>query len=420
MTIEEVRSEITNKLGDMQRALDSDELEQAEVIKAEIAALQEQIKQLEAELVDVEGEEQPAEEKSEEVEVEERDEKDDKIVELEAKIAELEAELEKKKEEQPADEADKTKIEDKEGEKRNMTNNEQVIEEVISIGNKEEEVRSNFQNFVMNNEIRDLTTESGAVIVPEYIGTQVKDLTDEVVSLDKYVTVESVENKSGTKPVFKGDAVAPLATQAELTENPKLGVQPLSEIDYKVETYRGYIPVSREAIEDGIGAEQLVKNILSEAVVATRNAHILAVANTFVTTEVADLDGLKDIVNVELKPKYKKHALMSQSVYNELDKVKDGNGRYMLQDSISAASGKTLFGMEVVVFEDALIGADTMYVGNFAEAVVLFDRSQYQAQWTMYMNFGEALMVAVRHQVKELNADGVRKIKFTPATPVEA
>lgn len=414
MTIEEVRSEITNKLGDMQRALDADELEQAEVIKAEIAALQEQIKQLEAELAEVEGEEQPTEEKSEDEEVEERDEKDDKIVELEAKIAELEAELEKKKEEQPADEAVKTKIEDKEG-VRNMT---EIIEEVV-LDNKEE-VRSNFQNFVMNNEIRDLTTESGAVIVPEYIGTQVKDLTDEVVSLDKYVTVESVENKSGTKPVFKGDAVAPLATQAELTENPKLGVQPLTEIDYKVETYRGYIPVSREAIEDGIGAEQLVKNILSEAVVATRNAHILAVANTFDTTEVADLDGLKDIVNVELKPKYKKHVLMSQSVYNELDKVKDGNGRYMLQDSISAASGKSLFGMEVVVFEDALIGADTMYVGNFAEAIVLFDRSQYQAQWTMYMNFGEALMVAVRHQVKELNADGVRKIKFTPATPVEA
>lgn len=414
MTIEEVQIEMRAKVDEMQAALDADELEKAELIKAEIEEYKEMIKQLEEELKEVEGEEQPAEpteEKSEEdEEVEQRDAKDDKIAELEAKIAELEAELEEKKKAEES--AKENKKLENEGE-RNMT---QVIEEVV-LDNKEE-VRSNFQNFIKNNEVRDLTTDSGAVIVPEYLAKEVQDFTDELEALDKHVTIESVTTKSGSKPVYNGDAAQPLVSVAELEENPKLAVQPLTDVKFDIETFRAYLPISRESIEDGIGAETLVKKILAESVVSTRNAHILAVLNTFATTEVSDLDGLKDIINVELKPRHQKHFIMSQTVYNMIDKMKDNNGQYLLQNSISAASGKQVFGLEVVVFEDALIGANTAYVGNLAEAVVIFDRSQYSAQWTSYMHHAECLMVAIRHDVKELNKDAVVKINFT--APVEA
>ncbi|MCD2137175.1 phage major capsid protein [Salinicoccus halitifaciens] len=397
MTVTELRSEVEAKFEEANEALENDDLSKAEEIKAEIQALQEKIKELEAELAEEEAED-PEEEKSEEVSAEE--------------VKEERTESEESDEDSNDGTEEAQENIEIEGE-RKMT---EVIEEVV-LDNKEE-VRSNFQNFIMNNEVRDLTTESGAVVIPEYIGTEVKDMTDEVVSLDKYVTIEPVSTPAGTKPVYKGDSAPILQTTQELQDNPKLGVQPLDEIDYKVATYRGYIPVSREAIEDGIGAEKLVKDILSEAVVNTRNAHILEIANGFEAVEADSLDKLKDIINVDLKPKFKKHMIMSQSVYNTIDKMKDGNGQYLLQNSISAASGKQLFGMEVVIFEDDLIGQDTMYVGNFAEAVVLFDRSQYQAQWTNYMQYGECLMVAIRHQVKELNADAVRKVTFT--APVEA
>lgn len=412
MTIEEVQIEMRAKVDEMQAALDADDIDKAEAIKAEIEEYKEMIKQLEAELKEVEGEEQPeesTEEKSgEDEEVEQRDAKDDKIAELEAKIAELEAELEKKKAEESAKENKKL---ENEGE-RNMT---EIIEEVV-LDNKEE-VRSNFQNFIKNNEVRDLTTDSGAVIVPEYLAKEVQDFTDELEALDKHVTIESVTNKSGSKPVYNGDAAKPLVSVPELEENPKLAVQPLTDVKFDIETYRAYLPISREAIEDGIGAETLVKKILAESVVSTRNAHILAVLNTFVAKEVSDLDGLKDIINVELKPRHQKHFIMSQTVYNMIDKMKDNNGQYLLQNSISAASGKQVFGLEVVVFEDALIGANTAYVGNLSEAVVIFDRSQYSAQWTSYMHHAECLMVAIRHDVKELNKDAVVKINFT--APVE-
>src|SRR5699024_5595345 len=150
--------------------------------------------------------------------------------------------------------------------------------------------------------------------------------TDELPALDKYVTVESVQTKSGTKPVYNGDTAQPLVSVAELEENPKLAVQPLKDVKFDIETYRAYLPVSRESIEDGIGAETLVKKILAESVVATRNAHILGVVDKFDTKEVTTLDGLKDIINVDLKPRHQKQMIMSQSVYNAIDKMKDNNG----------------------------------------------------------------------------------------------
>ena len=48
-------------------------------------------------------------------------------------------------------------------------------------------------------------------------------------------------------------------------------------------------------------------------------------------------------------------------------------------------------------------GANTLVIGNLKDAITLFERSQYQASWTSYMQFGEALMVAVRQDVRLLD-----------------
>lgn len=45
-------------------------------------------------------------------------------------------------------------------------------------------------------------------------------------------------------------------------------------------------------------------------------------------------------------------------MYAELDKLKDKNGRYLLQDSITAASGKQLLGRPVIVLDDDMIGTE--------------------------------------------------------------
>ncbi len=73
---------------------------------------------------------------------------------------------------------------------------------------------------------------------------------------------------------------------------------------------------------------------------------------------VTGLDGLKDLVNKEIKKVYPVKFIISASLYAELDKLKDKNGRYLLQDSITSSSGKMLFGREVVVLDDDMIKTD--------------------------------------------------------------
>lgn len=349
----------------------------------------------------------------------------DKAKELRSEIGQIDQELTEKRSELEAaeqpEEKDETPLapekekqnEEHKEEKRSMEDIRTIVEE-----NKgpSEELEA-FRHYLMTGETRaEVTTASEGIVVPEEIATEVINLTDAMVSLDKYVRVKNVTNKRGTQPVL--DAAAdntPLPSVAELQANPQLAIQALRDLDYDIQTYRGYIPISREALEDSTNAEEVVRQVLANKVIATRNAHILAVLNALPAQAVTDADGLKAILNTQIKPKYNKLLIMSQSAYNTIDTLKDGNGRYLLQDSITASSGKVLFGKEVVVFEDELIGADTIFAGDPASAVVLFNRSQYQAKWTDYMHFGECLMVAVRHDVKALSTDAVVRITFTAA-----
>ena len=65
----------------------------------------------------------------------------------------------------------------------------------------------------------------------------------------------------------------------------------------------------------------------------------------------------RKILNVDLDPAYDVAFVVSQSFYQILDTLKDGNGRYLLQDSITAVTGKVLLGKPVFVLSDEILGA---------------------------------------------------------------
>lgn len=364
----------------------------------------------------------------------------DKAKSLQAEIDELQAQLTEDEEvvenrleedEQPSDDKDKEDIKaqledlktknDKNGEKRNMTN---VVETVVVADNKNE-VRSAFGTYIaegtVSAELREagLVTTSNAVIVPQEVAKEVMDVTEDVSALANLVTAKKVNTQAGEIAFFDGTQAPALASTEELAKNPNLTVQAIKKADYKVDTYRGALPISKEAIEDGIGAVELVKDLLREAKIATENKEILAVLSKKEAVAVKSLDELKKVLNVTLAPKFKKQVVVSQSVFNWLDTLKDGNQRYLLQDSISAQSGKQILGLPVAVFEDALIGADTMYIGDLKSSVALVQRSEYEAHWVANDIYGEVLMLATRLDVVELNKNASVKVTVAEAKSLE-
>ena len=348
-------------------------------------------------------------------------------------IKKLEEELKKLEEENKEDE-DNQEVDVKVTENRSLKNDgfEVSKPEVTNA-----EVRA-FEKYLQG-EKRDinggsLKTDSGFVVIPEEIVTDILKLKEFEFNLDQFVTVKKVSNGTGKYPVVRQSAVAALPVVEELAENPELAVKPFFELAYDIKTHRGYFRISREAIEDSkINVLGELKVWLARTIAATRNAAIIDVLKNggpgedgqttkLVAETVTDVDGIKDAINLNIQPNYEHNvAIVSQTAFATLDKLKDSNGNYLMQADIKEATSKRLLGARVVVLPDEMLGADganTIIVGNLKDAIVLFDRSQYQAQWSDYMHFGECLMVAVRQDARLLDNKAAVVLTLNVDAPV--
>lgn len=347
---------------------------------------------------------------------------DERITKVEKKVAE--------NENNDGDNDDETGNQQKnkgnEGEQRNM-NPAFAVQPGNQTKEDSQEVRD-FKNYI---ETRadipggSLKTDSGFVVIPEEIVTDILKLKEVEFNLDQYVTVKSVQNGSGKYPVVRQSQVAALPEVEELAENPELAVKPFFQLAYDIKTHRGYFRISREAIEDSkVDVLGELKQWMARTIAATRNKAIINVIknggpgedgeNTKIPNEVVNgstsketIDGLKDAINKHIIPNYEHNvAIVSQTGFNTLDKLADKEDRYLIQPDIKETSAKRLLGAKVVVLPDETLGekgSNTLIFGNLKDAITLFDRSQYQAAWTDYMHFGECLMVAVRQDVRLLD-----------------
>ena len=204
-----------------------------------------------------------------------------------------------------------------------------------------------------------LTTESGFVVIPEEIVTDILKLKEVEFNLDQYITVKKVQNGSGKYPVVRQSQVAALPEVAELAENPELAVKPFFELKYDIKTHRGYFLISREAIEDAkVDVLSELKQWMARTIAATRNAAIINVlknggpgeegeATKIPSATVNSVDDIKDAVNINLLPNYENNvAVVSQSAFAAIDKLKDKQGNYLIQADIKEASARRLLGCE--------------------------------------------------------------------------
>lgn len=260
-------------------------------------------------------------------------------------------------------------------------------------------------------------TTDGEVLIPEELLQAYKKPVDQV-DLKQYVRTVKVNSKSGKMPVIKR-AEGVMNTVTELAENPELAKPTFTEVAYDIDTYRGYVPVSQEIIDD---ADYDVTGLIAEAIndqtLNTTNKAIADVVKTLTAKSVTGVDGLKDLINKDIKKAYNVKLFVSASLYAALDKLKDKNGRYLLQDSITAASGKMLLGKEVVVLDDVVIAAAGEmkgFVGDLSAAVAYFDRAQTTLRWTENQIYGQLLSGVTRFDVQKVDTDAGFYITYTDA-----
>lgn len=239
--------------------------------------------------------------------------------------------------------------------------------------------------------------------IPEAISYDPKLEIKTVTDLKQFTNIFAATTASGKYPILK-KATARLNTVAELEANPALAKPDFDEIDWAVQTYRGAIPISNESIQDSaVDLVGVIARNANEQKLNTTNYAIANVLKGFTAKTMATLDDLKAIVNVSLDPAYNKAIVATQSFYNVLDTLKDGNGRYLLQDSIISPSGKVLLGMPVFVIEDTQFGTagnTTAFIGDLERAVLFANRVDVTVRWVTNEIYGEYLQVATRFDVK--------------------
>lgn len=336
-----------------------------------------------------------------------RAETEEEVSTVEKSLEELQKELEEKQAEKAKLEEE---IEDLQKQVDEQNRKAPTFKDVEQRGGKKLEQRDAIAKFIRTGQTHDIeglkTTDSGSaalipteVLKPHFLDKPRNPLLDLVQRVQ-------VNSGSGKYPVIK-KTDGKMASTDELKANPELGKPKISEIDYSIKTYRGYIPVSQEMIDD---ADYDIMSIVEDEVVNqgenTELSLITAVLKTATQADAAGLDGIKDIYNKKLKPIYKASIVVTQSMFAALDKVKDKNGKYMLQPDVTSPTGYSFGGKKIYPVDDTLFGNEgdmKFFIGDVAEFVKLFDRLQVSVKWINNDIYGQLLGLFLRLDVKQVD-----------------
>lgn len=302
---------------------------------------------------------------------------------------------------------------EKQGGQQKMT---QILKEKDE-NKKSEEVR-NFEAF-LKGETRALTdgfkeTSDGQAVIPNEILSMQKQPNDPS-QLEGYVNKVQVTAPAGRLPILQ-KATAVLANVSELQENPNIANATISKVTYELETYRGSLPISKEMISDYPNITSLLAQYVQEVRNQTAQKAIGKVLQTATAKSVSDLDGIKALSNSLIAYGDDVKFVVTASMFNVIDTMKDNEGRYLLHDDITTASGKTLFGHELIVVPDTILGNDgdtKFFVGSLKGFVMEAYKDDMSVNWTENQYFEQVLGVYVRMNIVKADDKAGFFVTFT-------
>lgn len=241
--------------------------------------------------------------------------------------------------------------------------------------------------FRLDKSINEGTGADGGYTVPEDIVTRIEKYRESKASLLNLVTVIPVSTNKGAR-TFKARAQQTGFTK--VGEGAKIGAKATPQferVNYEIEKYAGYFPVTNEVLEDS--AENLA-NVLIEWIGdesrVTANKLILEAIATKEATNLVDMDGIKKAVNVTLGQAFKTTAkiVTNDDGLQYLDTLKDANERYLLAPvpgetmAMSLQVGALRIPVEVIPNADMPTTENKIpfVIGDLKEGVVYWNRKQ--------------------------------------------
>lgn len=262
-----------------------------------------------------------------------------------------------------------------------------------------------------------LTTVDGGALIPKEVlepqKTKVRS-----VDLSKLVRVVPVTTGSGEYAVIS-KSKNKMKKTSELEKNPDLAKTPINKVNWTVDTYRGELSVSKEMIDDAnYNIMGLVEEDAVNQEVNTKNFEIASILKSATAVNASGFDGLKDVINKKIPSVYDVCIVATDSMFSALDKVKDKEGRYMLQPDPTSPTGYKFKNKIIYTVPDDLLGAENdmkAFIGDVYEFVALFDREQTTVKWTPNEIYGEKLGLFSRFGLTKTNEEAGAFVTYTDA-----
>lgn len=411
-TLQEQAKTINDLIEQAKKAVESGDVETAKKLKEEIATARQTYDEQKAVEDEVNGLEPVGE--SEKPKEEPKEVPEDEPVKEGPK-----EEDEPVVKEEPVEEPTEDELEEEKKKKQPLGGKRSMSRKVLD--NTNDEVKG-FLDYVRSKGAQrdNVTSVEAQPLIPEDIKYQPEELPETFVDLKKFVNIQPVKTAAGSHPILN-PAQETMVSVEELAKNPELAKPTFTEVDYKIATYRGQIPVSQESLDDSEAdlAGIIARNNQRQAV-NTTNKMIADVMKSFTAKSISDIDAIKGIINVEIDPAYNLSLVVSQSFYQALDTLKDKNGQYLLKQDITSATGTTLFGRPIFIIKDELLGAKgeaKAFVGDLKYAISFFDRKQATVKWVENEIYGQILASYMRFDVKKGVEEAAMFLTYT--APVE-
>lgn len=305
----------------------------------------------------------------------------------------------------------------KENNKRSKENTQ--MSTIISEPQESLEVRSIKQ--FLKGEKRDnsafTTKDGGALLTQQVLDTYAQPSNPN--QLASLVNVTRVTSSAGKLPVLNRATAILVDEEEEGADANAIAKASILPVLFNCKTFKGMLPVSYEMAHDNENILSVLAQYVADITANTSQAKIGMVLQGATPVQATSIDDLKSAVNVGLTRYTDKQFVVTESFYNAVDQIKDGEGRYILSESISAPSGHTLLGLPVVIVEDEILGnaGDAKaFIGSLKSFVLMALRDQVQINWTQNSSFDQVLSVLLRADYVQADAQAGKFITFKPAT----
>lgn len=248
------------------------------------------------------------------------------------------------------------------------------------------------RGFRVINSMNEGTPADGGYTVPEDIQTRINTYREARASLIDLVDVENVTTNKGSRTFKKRSQQTGFQKVGEGGKIQGKSTPQFERMDYEIDKYAGWFPVTNELLADSDAA---ITSVLTEWIGnesrVTRNNIIRGVINEKAVTELKNLDDIKKTLNVTLGSAFKS---TSRIVTNDdglqyLDTLKDSDGKYLLQPDpanpmqMRLCAGATI--VPVSVIPNADFPSDVseakkrkipFIIGDLKEGIKFFDRQK--------------------------------------------